>query len=235
MTKSKEARRLSALRSKQSLDSLRAQKKELAKKLNLAASMMKIRDQELTRQREELAKGLEELATADNRRQETQSKLDLSLASLLDLSKGFEDALAAANKENKRLARSVKSLQNRLSETHLMARRNYKRFLRAKQMKDQYKRVIGRARMALKLTERGVYTPGFQSLIRSVIQLGCPARKTGRVLYCILRYVSEWISKPRGVKEVRRVSARTVRRVVLEGGVAADIQTGYEMNMAPGK
>lgn len=89
--------------------------------------------------------------------------------------------------------------------------------------------------MVFNLTEKGVYTPGFRSLIRSLVQLGCPARKTGRVLYCTLRYVAQWISIPRKVRDLQKVSVRTVRRTILEGGVAADIQAGYEINQARGK
>ena len=142
-------------------DDLQALNKELEDKLKLASLEKKNKEQELTELREELTRGLEKLATAENMCQETQRELDLSFVSLSDFSKGFEDALAATNKENERLAWSVKSLQNQLSETHMVARRKYKCFFRAKQMKNQYKRVIDRARMALKLTERGVYTPGF--------------------------------------------------------------------------
>ena len=90
-------------------------------------------------------------------------------------------------------------------------------------MKDQYKRVISRARIALKLTKKGIYTSSFQSLIRSIVQLGCLAQKIRRVLYCILCYISKWISKPKKVKEIRKVSVKTVRRVVLKREVIIDI------------
>lgn len=79
----------------------------------------------------------------------------------------------------------------------------------------------------IKLTRHGVFTPEARALARIVVQSGCSQAKVGRVIQSIGKLLGITIKTP--------MSRRTVGRTILEGGVAAKIQLGYEMSRTQSK
>ncbi|KAF8074877.1 hypothetical protein FPV67DRAFT_603049 [Lyophyllum atratum] len=77
------------------------------------------------------------------------------------------------------------------------------------------------------LMQRGMYTAQARKMARYMVSTGTSEAKVGDAL----REIGELL----GVHIERTMSQRTVQRAVLEGGVAADIQLGYEMSTADSK
>ena len=80
--------------------------------------------------------------------------------------------------------------------------------------------------LAFKLLHKGVYTKEARALARFLVQAGCSQASIGVVI--------EWVTHLAGAPTKRRMSSRTVSRALMEGGVAACIQLGYEITQAKG-
>lgn len=78
-----------------------------------------------------------------------------------------------------------------------------------------------------RLKRRGAYTPMARSLAHTLVQSGCSQKKVGHTIRTIAAAL--------GVSVKECMSAHTVWRAVLEGGIAADIQLGYEISQAQSK
>ncbi|KAF8238173.1 hypothetical protein L208DRAFT_1355507 [Tricholoma matsutake] len=74
----------------------------------------------------------------------------------------------------------------------------------------------------IKLTKHGVFTPEARALAWIIVHSGCSQAKVGGVIQSIGKLLGITIKTP--------MSRRTVGRAILEGGVAAKIQLGYEMS-----
>ncbi|EED83824.1 predicted protein, partial [Postia placenta Mad-698-R] len=68
----------------------------------------------------------------------------------------------------------------------------------------------------------GRYTPKARALARTLACSGCSQRQISNVLNAVASTL--------GISIKHRMSQRTVQRVIIEGGVAADIQLGYEIS-----
>jgi hypothetical protein len=79
----------------------------------------------------------------------------------------------------------------------------------------------------IKLTKHGVFTPEARALARIIVRSGCSQAKVGGVIQSIGKLLGITIKTP--------MSRRTVGRAILEGGVAAKIQLGYEMSRTKSK
>ena len=77
------------------------------------------------------------------------------------------------------------------------------------------------------LKHKGVYTATARMLARQLVRAGCAQDKVGLVLQTVSRALGMPISE--------RMSAHTVRRAVLEAGIASDIQVGHSIRRAKGK
>ncbi|KAF8160013.1 hypothetical protein B0H34DRAFT_797195 [Crassisporium funariophilum] len=82
------------------------------------------------------------------------------------------------------------------------------------QKQDSHKRVF-------KLTTRGVYTKQARAMACYLASVGTAEKKIGETI----KTIGDMI----GVEVDRVMSSRTVERAVLESGVAAEVQLGYEM------
>lgn len=78
-----------------------------------------------------------------------------------------------------------------------------------------------------RLKQKGIYTNHARALARVLIRCGCSQRKVGEVV--------QLVGKALGITVLGRMSAHTVRRVVLEGGIASDLQMGFELSKAKGE
>jgi len=77
------------------------------------------------------------------------------------------------------------------------------------------------------LMEKGVYTEEAHQLCRVLVQAGCSQAVVGDVIEEVLSAAGISVHGP-------KMSERTVAHAVLEGGVMADIQMGYEIAQAEG-
>lgn len=73
-----------------------------------------------------------------------------------------------------------------------------------------------------KLLHKGTYTTQAREIARLLVKSGCAERKIGKVIKSVGRVF--------GVEVKGNMSQRTVQRVILEGGIAADVQLGFEMS-----
>jgi hypothetical protein len=76
-----------------------------------------------------------------------------------------------------------------------------------------------------KTTCKGVYTDKIRDLTMFIKDAGCAQEYVGEVI--------ERVFNAAGISVQGCMSARTVGRVVTEKGIAAQIQLGYEMDIAP--
>ena len=78
-----------------------------------------------------------------------------------------------------------------------------------------------------KLLKKGVYTEDTRNLIRFLVNAGCSKEYVGQVIAAVL--------KSAGITAIGTLSRRTVSRVLVEGWVASQIQTGFELLESEGK
>lgn len=227
----KESKRRSLYRIKKRADDLEVTNSSFKERLDELQRGILKKNEELTQALAQTLQSSQLLDQAQKELELTKGALCLPYESYTSLKK----ELGASMEKLSGLSLLNESLASKLEGSRSRSHRYYDRYQRAKRKKNQCLKVIKKANMVFNLTQKGVYTPGFRSLIRSLVQLGCPARKTGQVLDCTIGYIANWVAMPRRLKRVRKVSCRTVRRVILEGGVAADIQAGYEISKAPGE
>lgn len=92
------------------------------------------------------------------------------------------------------------------------------------------KKAVQKSRLrseTIKLTQRGTYTPKARALARVIAHSGCARENVGKVM----KDVGEFL----GIKVKRSMSRRTVGRSILEGGIAAKVQLGFELTKAKGE
>lgn len=78
-----------------------------------------------------------------------------------------------------------------------------------------------------RLLHKGVYTTQAREIARLLVKSGCAERKIGKVIKSVGRIF--------GVEVEGNMSQRTVQRVILEGGIATDVQLGFEMSKVDGE
>jgi hypothetical protein len=78
-----------------------------------------------------------------------------------------------------------------------------------------------------KLLKKGVYTKDTRNLIRFLVNAGCLKDYVGQVIAAVLKCA--------GITAIGALSRRTVSRVLVEGWVASQIQTGFELLESKGK
>lgn len=147
-------------------------------------------------------------------------------------------AEAAAKQEELNTRENTELLLERADSTHLkllarlrestrQLRALEKRCKRFPQVLASYVRRAKNTPTLFRLKSKGVYTPGARALARGLILSGCSQKKVGHVI--------KMVGNTLGVTVKEKMSAHLVRRCVVEGGVASDIQIGYEMSQARSK
>ncbi|KAJ7113191.1 hypothetical protein C8R44DRAFT_882202 [Mycena epipterygia] len=76
------------------------------------------------------------------------------------------------------------------------------------------------------LVKGGTYTPEARAMARMLVKAGCSQEKVGAVI--------KYVAKNAKLEVKGTMSRRTVQRTLMEGGLAARIQLGYEMLQADG-
>ena len=135
---------------------------------------------------------------------------------LEEVKTGHKESLRLLNERIKKLEAAKKDLQH---ERTILRKRN-KRINAA--LNKLNKRVRDKKlHSTLRLTQKGVYTIQARALARLMVSTGTAEAKVGETL--------QEIGKSLGVDIPEKMSKRTIQRSILEVGVAADIQLGYEM------
>lgn len=75
------------------------------------------------------------------------------------------------------------------------------------------------------LMQKGVFTEKTRSVVRLLVKAGCSAQYVNEVISTVLRSA--------GIEPVGNISRTSVRRIVHEGFIAAQIQLGHEIKTAP--
>ncbi len=78
--------------------------------------------------------------------------------------------------------------------------------------------------LTLRLRNKGIYTAQARLLARTLVRVGCAQERVSEVI--------RMIGKAMGISVEGAMSARTVRRAMLELGAASDIQTAFEVLQA---
>ncbi|EJC97349.1 uncharacterized protein FOMMEDRAFT_45457, partial [Fomitiporia mediterranea MF3/22] len=82
---------------------------------------------------------------------------------------------------------------------------------------------------AFEIIKNGTYTLAVRSLARKLVSYGCPIKNTGEILGLFFKILC-----PSSKKEIRGPSPRTVGRALTEGGIASEIQLGFELRNTQG-
>lgn len=172
----------------------------------------------------------------------TNQRQSVSLATLRERALTAEATVAEAQKElmcRERAevkmragyeARIIKLTQDttKLSTTIDLVRKTNRALKeQSRRAPERLKRAINKARSCpklLQLTRRGTYTPAARALMQAVVSGGCPRNKVGPLIQKVSAFL--------GIKVKHAVDRRTVGRAILEGGIAAKMQLGYEMAAA---
>ena len=85
----------------------------------------------------------------------------------------------------------------------------------------KFRETLLKDKSAHNLLHKGVYTEETRNLIWLLVKAGCSKDYTGQVIFAVL--------KSAGITAIGSISCRTVSRVLVEGWVATQIQSGYEM------
>lgn len=97
---------------------------------------------------------------------------------------------------------------------------------------DGYKKGV---RKTLTFIEKKSYTPSVRACVRNMVNLSCPMSNVGPVFDGIYQFAIKPILTHKSRPEKIVLDPRTVSRIVSEGGIAADIQTIFEMRRTSGK
>ena len=115
---------------------------------------------------------------------------------------------------------SLEDTKHRLTEVHANERKK-RRYLKKVYTALQMRQRTSLRQHPFQLVKKGVYTQQARALARYLVSTGTAEKKVGAAI--------KTVGMAFGVKIKRTMSARTVKRAGLEGGVAADIQLVYEI------
>jgi DNA repair exonuclease SbcCD ATPase subunit len=142
-------------------------------------------------------------ARAEKENQQLQDDIKQVLQNL-------QGRITKLSEERKELQREKSNLKKKASRFHTIK----------KAMQERARRSAARGYI-FKLTHRGIYTKEARRLARYLSSVGTAEAKVGEAISAV--------GKVMGVEVDRVMDKRTVKRAVLESGVAAEIQLGYEM------
>ncbi|PPR01504.1 hypothetical protein CVT26_015127 [Gymnopilus dilepis] len=129
-----------------------------------------------------------------------------------------EEVIAGLKERIERLIQAKKDLAN----DHAVAVRRCRRLQEAKKLlKKRMEERSHKHPTIFRMMHRGRYTPAARKLARLMVSAGAAETRVGEALV--------EIGKTLGIQVSRRINKRTVQRIMLEQGVAADIQLVYEI------
>lgn len=149
---------------------------------------------------------------------------------LANAQKGLVMAARSANESEKNHAASVGFLSEQLEHSRDQ-NKAYQKKIQA--LKKQVSRMPARLAKAVekakklpaltRLTKKGVYTPQVRALARLMVKTGTSRANVGMIMRAN--------AEIHGITIKKAPCARTVGLTIIEGGVAAQMQIGYEMGL----
>lgn len=130
------------------------------------------------------------------------------------------DAASEAEELGDVLLDAKKAIEQSTKDIHRLKAQN----ANACEIAKAYKKKAKDAK-TYKATCKGIYTPEMHSLALFMVNAGCSREYVGEVIECVFNTA--------GISVKGSMSARTVTHCIIEGGIAAQIQLGYEMAVAP--
>lgn len=162
--------------------------------------------------------------------QRKSMKIDLAsmkqeIQSLQIAAKKMERASVQAHESYKITVENLSRKNSKTQEILAFLRKTNRTLkARADRAPDVLARAVQKARLrprTAKLTKLGVYTPEARALARFVAKSGCAREKVGPLIRDIANFF--------GITVKNAMSRRSVGRAILEGGIAAEVQLGYEL------
>jgi chromosome segregation ATPase len=122
------------------------------------------------------------------------------------------------------LEQQINKLRNELKKSHAKTRiaHHMQKHLKGCITKLKTEAKLERPPLVKKLLQKGVYTSQAHEIARLLAKSGCAEQKIGGVITSVGKFL--------GVDMKGNMSQHTVQRAVLEGGIAADVQLGFEMS-----
>ncbi|KAI1788626.1 hypothetical protein LXA43DRAFT_894362, partial [Ganoderma leucocontextum] len=188
------------------VSSLKAQRHNDRRRLQRAKKASETSRQKLRSTEKEQDRAIQSAAAATEREHDTRANTEILL-------------------ERADLSRS--KLQARLSTCLKQVRALEKRCGRFPQVFATHVRCARNAPTLFRLKTKGIYTPQARALARGLVFSGCSQKQVGHIV--------QMVGKTIGITVKGKMSAHTARRCVVEGGVASDIQLGYEITQANSK
>lgn len=170
---------------------------------------------------EQMAKALYKAQSDKNRAVLKQQELQSNFAKV---EKRLAETLADAVEKAQHMAGLLVDAREACAESRKEVRK-----LRAKS--DMQYELVKALKKAVKDSKtfktmcKGIYTEEVRSLARFLNDVGCSQDYIGQVIERVLQAA--------GITVQGHISGRTVGRIILEGGIAAEIQLGLEMAAAP--
>jgi hypothetical protein len=134
-------------------------------------------------------------------------------------------ARAAIQQETKHGALKEKLAKSQRTKSNLQ--KCYNRFpaIKSKAV-DQAKHNVQKENKTFNMLHKGTYSAESRQLARLLTKAGCSREYVGQVIQAVCQSA--------GITVKGKMSQRTVSRAILEGGIAAKIQLGYEVTQAKG-
>lgn len=165
----------------------------------------------MEKERVEFERALKNLTEENSKLQYTVERLRIEeeeLTSLIeDLHAKLDAKFEAARGEKKRLEKRVE------------------RLVASKNKLEDYRCFI---QETLRVYDKGAYSPRFRNIIRFMIVRSCPLQRAGEILNCIYQILLKPLLSPSNRPEDMNIDQRTVKRIIVEGLVAARLQQYLE-------
>lgn len=138
----------------------------------------------------------------------------------------LEEAIATAKSDQQEHKKDMAERHKRINALRKKCARTPRVLMKAIKRAEEKGQIDSGLHLARRIESKGVYTAEARALMRELAKAGCAPSKTGKVIQMVARLA--------GANYTSKLSRRTVRRAIIEGGVAAKMQLGYEIKMAKG-
>lgn len=129
--------------------------------------------------------------------------------------------------ERQSTTQKIKSLEGALSETRHKNRIYARQCARIPEIKKTAVKKANKENKKVNLLHKGVYSPAARQLARVLTHAGCSRQYVSKVI--------KIVCETAGIEVKGDMSRRTVGRVILEGGMASEVQLGHEIMATEGK
>ncbi|RXW11523.1 hypothetical protein EST38_g14331, partial [Candolleomyces aberdarensis] len=200
--------------------------RNISEKLQQVTSKLKITQTQLYNERRKVqrAKGTSSLAKKNARSIEKENQV---LGKEIEQLRRVQGAAEQEQLEKEKgFCQKISHMEESSSRLRTTLRNMTKRVRRISDIKLTASRRATKQATEFSLKEDGgAFSAQARGMAREMVNCGVPERKVGDAI--------QKIGQAMGLKVKQKMSEGTVRRAVLEGGVMADLQLGYELSNTP--